>query len=170
MMKIDRDHPPGPRHVENLPHAMGERGRFSARSYDSSSPPEPAEKNGYRDSGWAQITVLKIVHWATYELPPTSGSCGKIARRSFRMTPRRSAEVRALVRFLTWLKRFFWTAGVGLTLRVASYDSHDTEHAVLEFGRRFLWNFAGSYFCIALMWRHKETAQWPPGAPPPLRE
>ena len=62
MMKIDRDHPPEPPHVENLPHAMGERGRLSARSYDSSSPPEPADKNGYRDSGWAQITVLKIVH------------------------------------------------------------------------------------------------------------
>ena len=67
MMKIDRDHPPEPPHVETLPHAMGERGRLSARSYDSSSPPEPADKNGYRDSGWAQITVLKIVHWAKYE-------------------------------------------------------------------------------------------------------
>ena len=44
MMKIDRDHPPEPPHVENLPHAMGERGRLSARSYDSSSPPEPADK------------------------------------------------------------------------------------------------------------------------------
>ena len=53
MMKIDRDHPPEPPHVETLPHAMGERGRLSARSYDSSSPPEPADKNGYRDSGWA---------------------------------------------------------------------------------------------------------------------
>ena len=61
MMKIDRDHPPEPPHVETLPHAMGERGRLSARSYDSSSPPEPADKNGYRDSGWAGEGPVRLV-------------------------------------------------------------------------------------------------------------
>ena len=43
-----------------------------------------------------------------------------------------------MVRFRTWLKGFFGTVGVGLTLRVASYEPHDTEHAMLESGRRTL--------------------------------
>ena len=53
MMKIDRDHPPEPPHVENLPHAMGELVQLSARSYDSSSPPQPAEKKHDWNVGWA---------------------------------------------------------------------------------------------------------------------
>ena len=43
-----------------------------------------------------------------------------------------------MVRFRTWLKGFFGTVVVGLTLRVASYEPHDTEHAMLESGRRTL--------------------------------
>ena len=44
-----------------------------------------------------------------------------------------------MVRFRTWLKGFLGAVGVGLTLRVASYEPHDdTEHAMLESGRRTL--------------------------------
>ena len=43
-----------------------------------------------------------------------------------------------MVRFLTWWKGFFGAVGVGLTLRVASCEPHDTEHAMLESGRRTL--------------------------------
>ena len=43
-----------------------------------------------------------------------------------------------MVRFLTWLKVFFGTVDLRLTLRIEAYDSHDTEHAMLECGRRTL--------------------------------
>ena len=61
MMKIDRDHPPEPPHVEKLPRAMGERGRLSARSYDSTSPPEPAEKKHDWNVGRAGEGPVRLV-------------------------------------------------------------------------------------------------------------
>ena len=61
MMKIDRDHPPEPPHVENLPRAMGELVQLSARSYDSSSPPQPAEKTHDWNVKWGGEGYLRSV-------------------------------------------------------------------------------------------------------------
>ena len=102
---------------------------LSARSYDSSSPPQPAEKK----HDW-NVGSMKSVF---------QGKCGgdicgcvyrEVILKELATIFQNHFTVHAPAShssFLTWLKRFFGAVVGWLTCRVGSYDSRDTEHARL---------------------------------------